>query len=153
MRRRERPSLRSSWVPPGGSIAPDPVPHGRCATDRAGARRPAHRGSGLETPRAEAGHAAHPAAGPGTPLVRPAARGGLRLAHRRGERGYSSLRTGEYQISRSRKRAPIGGIAAARSEKYDKRLANREARRHVRVAVKIVDDRGIESVKVLEMRE
>ncbi|MEM9998201.1 MAG: hypothetical protein AAF809_10920 [Bacteroidota bacterium] len=35
-------------------------------------------------------------------------------------------------MSRSRKKTPIAGITTARSEKHDKRLANRRLRRRVR---------------------
>ena len=38
-------------------------------------------------------------------------------------------------MSRSRKKTPISGITTARSEKQDKRLANRRIRRRVRVAL------------------
>jgi len=38
-------------------------------------------------------------------------------------------------MSSSRKKTPIGGTTTARSEKQEKRLAIRKARRHVRVAL------------------
>ena len=38
MRRRARPSLRPSRVPPGGSLAPSPAARGRLAADRAALR-------------------------------------------------------------------------------------------------------------------
>lgn len=46
-------------------------------------------------------------------------------------------------MSRSRKRTPIGGIAVGRSEKHEKRLANRKARRHARVALAADSDRDV----------
>lgn len=46
-------------------------------------------------------------------------------------------------MSRSRKKTPIGGIAVGRSEKQEKRLANRKARRHVRVALATDSDRDV----------
>lgn len=46
-------------------------------------------------------------------------------------------------MSGSRKRTPIGGIAVGRSEKYEKRLANRKARRRVRVALATDSDREL----------
>ena len=46
-------------------------------------------------------------------------------------------------MSRSRKKRSIGGMAAARSEKHDKRLANRKARRHVRVAMATDSNREV----------
>jgi len=51
MRRRERPSLRSSWVAPGGCIAPSLAAHARLAAESAGAKLSAHRGGGVGTPR------------------------------------------------------------------------------------------------------
>jgi len=38
-------------------------------------------------------------------------------------------------MSRSRKKTPIGGITTARSEKEDKRFANRKARRVVKEVI------------------
>jgi hypothetical protein len=46
-------------------------------------------------------------------------------------------------MSRSRKKTPIGGITTARSEKHEKRLANRKARRHVRLALAADSDRDV----------
>ncbi len=46
-------------------------------------------------------------------------------------------------MSRSRKKTPIGGITTARSERQDKRLANRKVRRHVRVALVAHSDRDV----------
>ncbi|MGH2372430.1 MAG: hypothetical protein ACREOC_18040 [Gemmatimonadales bacterium] len=40
-------------------------------------------------------------------------------------------------MSRSRKKTAIAGITNARSEKLDKRLANRKARRRAREAVRV----------------
>jgi hypothetical protein len=63
MRRRARPSLRSTRVTPADSISPSPVAHGRLAAESAGATQLAHRGGGIGTPRAGAARAAHHAAG------------------------------------------------------------------------------------------
>jgi len=68
MRRRARPSLRSSRGTPGGSISPSPVAHGRLAAESAGAGQSAHRGGGIGTPRAGAARAAHHAAGAVGPI-------------------------------------------------------------------------------------
>ncbi|MBI2457492.1 MAG: hypothetical protein HYV46_15305 [candidate division NC10 bacterium] len=46
-------------------------------------------------------------------------------------------------MSRSRKKTPIGGTTTARSEKHEKRLANRKARRHVRVGLATDSDRDV----------
>jgi len=62
MRRRARPSLRSSRVTPGGSIFPRPVAHNSLAADGAGATPSAHRGGGSGASRAGAARAAHHAA-------------------------------------------------------------------------------------------
>jgi len=43
MRRREQPSLHSTWVTPAGSIPLSPAAHARLAADIAGAREPAPR--------------------------------------------------------------------------------------------------------------
>ncbi len=66
MRRRARPSLRSSRDIPDGSQSLGPAAHTRLTADRAGAWQSAHRGGGVGTPRAGAARAAHPTAGADT---------------------------------------------------------------------------------------
>lgn len=43
-------------------------------------------------------------------------------------------------MSRSRRKTPISGITTARSEKQDKRLANRRIRRRVRIALAVTPE-------------
>lgn len=43
-------------------------------------------------------------------------------------------------MSRSRKKTPIGGITTARSEKEDKRFANRKARRVVKEVLSTIPE-------------
>ncbi len=62
--RRERPSLRTSWMTPAGSISPSQAAHGRWPADSAGAWQSADRGGGGGTPHAGAARATHPAAQP-----------------------------------------------------------------------------------------
>jgi len=46
-------------------------------------------------------------------------------------------------MSRSRKKTLIGGVAVGRSERHEKRLANRKAQCHVRVALATDSNRNV----------